>query len=170
MTGILNLIIGSLGSRYTIIQTFTATQDWTPPAGVTEVEYLVVGGGGGGIAGGGGAGGYRTGTGLSVTAGQTYTVTLGAGGGNTSNGSNSLFSTITSNGGGGGAQGAPGTAAGQTIRIDTARGFIGIITDVSGGLGVTSSFSADLLRNIGGGGTTGNSGVGIGTTFLSIVA
>ena len=48
MTGILNLIIGSLGQRYTIIQTFTATQDWTCPAGVTEVDYLVVAGGGGG--------------------------------------------------------------------------------------------------------------------------
>ena len=82
MTGILNLIIGSLGSRYTIIQTFTATQDWTCPTGVTSVDYLIVGGGGGGSgasSGGGGAGGFRTGTGLAVTAGQTYTVTIGGG-------------------------------------------------------------------------------------------
>jgi hypothetical protein len=65
---------------------------------------------------------------------------------------------------------APGTAAGQRLTIDIGRGFIGVITDVSGALGVTSTLTADLLRNIGGGGTTGNSGVGIGTTVLSIVA
>jgi hypothetical protein len=49
---------------------------------VTQVDYLIVGGGGGGGStyGGGGAGGFRTGTGLSVTAGTTYTITVGAGG------------------------------------------------------------------------------------------
>ena len=80
------------------------------------VEYLVVAGGGGGgassqrLAGGGGAGGYRTASGLAVTAGSPITVTVGAGGaGGTlsnssltfgNNGSNSVFSTITSTGGG----------------------------------------------------------------------
>jgi len=66
MTGILALLLGSGGARYTIIQTFTATQDWTCPAGVTEVEYLIVAGGGGGggqnsggQCGGGGAGGFE---------------------------------------------------------------------------------------------------------------
>ena len=49
------------------------------------VEYLVIAGGGGtptgsGITGGGGAGGYRTATGLSVTAGSAITVTVGGGG------------------------------------------------------------------------------------------
>ena len=65
MTGILNLLIGSLGSKFTIIQTFTATQDWTCPTGVTQIDYLIVGGGGGGggapaayIGGGGGGGGW----------------------------------------------------------------------------------------------------------------
>ena len=45
---------------YTVVQTFTATSTWRCPAGVTEVEYLVVAGGGSGgrdIGGGGGAGG-----------------------------------------------------------------------------------------------------------------
>jgi hypothetical protein len=52
-----------------------------------SADYLVVagGGGGGGFAGGGGgAGGYRTsfpgGTKLSLTAGTSYPVTVGAGG------------------------------------------------------------------------------------------
>jgi hypothetical protein len=77
------------GLGKTVIQTFTASGTWTCPTGVTEVEYLVVGAGGGGGCnggGGGGAGAYRTATGFSVTAGTTYTVTVGAGGatGNTS--------------------------------------------------------------------------------------
>jgi hypothetical protein len=52
--------------------------------------------------GGGGAGGYRTASGFSVTAGTTYTVTVGAGGAGTatlstqgSSGQNSVFSSIT---------------------------------------------------------------------------
>ena len=64
MTGILSMLIGQTfagggGGGYTVIQTFTATSTWTCPAGVTEVEYLVVAGGGSGGAqnygGGGGA-------------------------------------------------------------------------------------------------------------------
>ena len=94
--------------------TSTGTTSWTAPAGVTSVEYLVVGGGGGGggvVGGGGGAGDFKTGT-LSVTPGSSYTVTVGAGGsggvgnGNGSDGSSSVFSTITSTGGGGGAYNA----------------------------------------------------------------
>ena len=88
MTGILALLLGSGAARYTIIQTFTETQNWTCPTGVTQVDYLIVAGGGGGSAAGnsgvtgsgGGAGGFRTGTGLSVTAGTNYTITVGGGG------------------------------------------------------------------------------------------
>lgn len=106
----------------------------------TSVEYLVVAGGAGGGygrsvnvfdsklgydvnvmvgGGGGGAGGYRTATGLAVSAGTNYTVTVGAGGSSNSgdlasdrNGSNSVFSSITSTGGGGGGgYGGGGNAA-----------------------------------------------------------
>jgi hypothetical protein len=83
MTGILNALLGFLkpaGGPFTVIQTFTSSTSWIAPEGVTEVEYLVVAGGGGGgdvvwrgKPGGGGAGGFRTGTGLAVTAGTTYT-------------------------------------------------------------------------------------------------
>lgn len=98
------------------------------------VNYLVIAGGGGGGSsynsgsGGGGAGGYRTTVGtsgggasaetsLSLIQGVNYTVTVGAGGNGTpapgptgaqsngSNGSNSVFGSITSTGGGGGAGG-----------------------------------------------------------------
>ena len=98
------------------------------------VDYLVVAGGGGGgkdYGGAGGAGGFRsfssapgTGSPLNAPAGLTVTatgfpITVGAGSalspaGNTRtpNGSNSIFSSITSAGGGGGAgPGAPGQGA-----------------------------------------------------------
>jgi hypothetical protein len=87
MSGILGLVLGNFapaaGGGVTVIQSFTGTGEWVCPTGVTQVEYLIVGGGGGSgsqYGGGGGAGGFRTGTGLSVTAGDTYTVTVGAGG------------------------------------------------------------------------------------------
>jgi hypothetical protein len=55
------------------------------------------------------------------------------------------------------------------LKIDLSRGFVGVITDGSNGVGVISSFSSQfgdvLLRNVGGAGTTGS--VGIGTTTLT---
>jgi len=91
----------------------------TPAGGSDKVDYLVVAGGGGGgkaYAGGGGAGGYRTtfpspgcNAGSFPISATTFPITVGAGGaGSTSpgcagiQGSNSIFSTITSAGGGGG--------------------------------------------------------------------
>ena len=100
---------------------FRSSGTFTPVTALS-CDYLVVAGGGGGnsYGGGGGAGGLRstvTATGgggslesrLSLAANTNYTVTIGAGGsaGNTGspwtsfNGSNSVFSTITSTGGGG---------------------------------------------------------------------
>jgi len=112
MSGIMSLLLGQVVSAaaYTEYKIFTASGSWVCPTGVTQVEYLVVAGGGGGCSGGGGAGGFRTGTGLSVTAGTNYTVTVGGGGAagkhddgtsRGTDGSNSVFSTITSAGGGG---------------------------------------------------------------------
>jgi hypothetical protein len=90
-----------------------ATDSITVP-NLMEVEYLVVAGGagaggasdnGGTPGGGGGAGGFRTST-LGLELSTNYTVTVGAGGSAGSritsgvNGSNSVFSTITSTGGG----------------------------------------------------------------------
>jgi hypothetical protein len=103
-------------SGYSVVQfTTVGTSSWTVPAGVTSVEYLVVGGGGGGgyqQGGGGGGGGLLTGN-LSVTQGSSISVTVGAGGtgGNSSsmaggNGGASSFSTISVTGGGGGGSNA----------------------------------------------------------------
>ena len=58
------------------------------------------------------------------------------------------------------------------LSIDISRGFVGVITDGSNGVGVISSFTSQfgdvLLRNVAGAGTT--SGVGIGTTTLTVTA
>ena len=113
-----------------------ATKGWVPSkpgslesaADPLVVDYLVIAGGGSGAAlgGGGGAGGYRnsynneqSGGGASSESALTnlslstnYTVTVGAGGAatadgtytsNGNNGANSVFASITSIGGGGGA-------------------------------------------------------------------
>ena len=80
-----------------------------------SISYLVVAGGGGAGYAGGGAGGLLTGS-QTLNAGTGYTITIGGGGagvqgGNTpgSNGSNSVFSTVTAKGGG---AGGVGTSAG----------------------------------------------------------
>jgi hypothetical protein len=56
------------------------------------------------------------------------------------------------------------------LSIDLSRGFVGVITDGSNGVGVISSFTSQfgdvLLRNVAGAGTT--SGVGLGTTTLTV--
>jgi hypothetical protein len=123
--------------------TFTVTNAGAP-AGSTTVDYLVVAGGGGGGgdanstgSGGGGAGGYReskatgapwtasplaSSTSLPVSV-QGYPITVGGGGPGTSpntgvpggDGTNSVFSTITSTGGGGGSgiNGGSGNSGGS---------------------------------------------------------
>lgn len=119
-----------------------------------SVEYLVVAGGGGGGGGsvtggytgggGGGAGGLRTGN-VSVNVGTSLTVTVGGGGsaggtnGFGSNGTSSVFGTITSVGGGGGGHGG-----GAWIGGTGAYGF-------SGGSGGGSGYRATFA----GAGTTG---------------
>ena len=107
--------------------TFLSSGTFTPTQSLTADYLVVAGGAGGGFAlgaGGGGAGGLRctvgaTGGGgslesaLSLTA-TAYTVTIGAGGGNNANGSNSVFSTITSTGGGTGGSATSGLDSGTS--------------------------------------------------------
>ena len=101
------------------VHIFNSSGNFVVSVSDAGVEYLVIAGGGGAGAdgsGGGGAGGYLTAAGLSVT-NQTYAVTVGAGGANSSgntaaSGSNSVFSTITSTGGGSGGGTTGGTGTG----------------------------------------------------------
>jgi hypothetical protein len=148
------------------IHTFTTSQNFSLIGNSTNCDYLVVAGGGGGSTGGGGAGGLRstvgtTGGGASIESAlslnaQSYTVTIGAGGTSTGsgtiggNGSNSVFSSITSTGGGGGGPfpgaGASGGSGGGGGRI------FGGSCSLSGGAGTSSQgFN-------GGAGTCGSNG------------
>ena len=112
--GNISYVNSKIVHQFTSSGTFTITD-----SSLTSVDYLVVAGGGGGgsnAAGGGGAGGFRTGTSFPVNPSPgSYSITVGSGGGGNriyspgrltvargSNGSNSVFSTITSAGGGGG--------------------------------------------------------------------
>lgn len=117
--------VGLDGQGFTVVvYDSVGNHSFTPPAGITSVDYLVIAGGGGGGAwygGGGGAGGMRTGT-LAVTPGVPVAITVGDGGagapGGTdnssgSNGQNSSIGAIVSTGGGGGGTGANGDNAGQ---------------------------------------------------------
>ena len=70
--------LSTLRGYSTVVQIFNSTSTWVCPAGVTSVEYLCVAGGGSGgrgRGGGGGAGGFRTGSGLAVVPGTSYTIT-----------------------------------------------------------------------------------------------
>lgn len=108
------------------------------PINVKPVEFLLVGGGGGAggngyisayVGGGGGAGEMIEAKNFMVTNGQTFTITIGAGGiGGTAgfqnpnasivpgtpgtNGNESLFGNISAGGGGGGGGGGPATTDG----------------------------------------------------------
>ena len=149
------------------------TLSWTPPTGVTSVEYLVIGGGGGGggdgntVGGaGGGAGGYRTATGFGVSGSVPITVGYGgnAGSGASSytdggNGSISVFSTIIALGGGGGSgnQGRVGKdgGSGGGGQYGAAGGSAVAGQGYAGGLGSTMYPTA---RGSGGGGGSGSPG------------
>ena len=177
------------------------------PSGSTKVDYLVIAGGGAGggmyIAGGGGAGGFReshsapvsgpytasplaSATSLPVGA-QTYPVTVGAGGtGNnqsgatdSTSGSNSVFSTITSAGGGYGKQhqqnpaipgtGGPGGSGGganggnpyhPALPPSGAAGGTGNTPPVSPSQGNNGGTGSNAPPNHGGGGGGGATAVG----------
>ncbi len=62
---------------------------------------------------------------------------------------------------------SPSTGIGTVLRIATGNGVVGTITDFSGGAAVNKVING-LVKNIAGAGTT--SGVGIGTTTLTIKA
>ena len=140
-TGADEVILRDIGGETYVIHKYTSAGvggAFTPPGGVTGVEYLIVGGGGGGGwrggdnggGGGGGAGGLLTNVGddlLAVSAGSSYSVVVGAGGlpvdeDNGLNGGDSSIFGLTAIGGGGGARfsndgnsgGSGGGVAGRT--------------------------------------------------------
>lgn len=166
-----NCAITTVGSD-TVLTFAAGNGTFTPPAGVTQVEYLVVagGGGGGGLpangnfggAGGGGAGGYRVAVGFPVTPLQVYNVVVGIGGaggvGNVSlggNGGDSSFDAIVATGGGGGATGGVSNT-GQ----NGGSGGGGRIGGNPGGTGVAGQGNDGGAGNNAGGGGGGAGGAG----------
>ena len=162
------------------------------------VDYLVIAGGGGagGFAGGGGAGGYRTSVGtsgggaaaetaLTLEAGTSYTVTVGAGGtgsnttdgGITTNGEDSVFATVTSAGGGHSefnTNGALGGSGGGTNLVGrtggsgtTDQGFAGGNAGDNGGSGGGGAGGAGA-NSTNGNGVAGGIGVSSSITGSSI--
>lgn len=160
------------GGPYT--QTFNATSTWQAPSGVLTVKAECWGGGGAGgmgtgnpAEGGGGAGGsYARKDAYPVTAGNTYTVTVGAAtGANTTtsllNGNDSWFDNNTT---GILAKGGAGGVAATTNSSNGAGGTgssTGCIGDTSfaGGSGATGVFSSSLAGGAGGG-SAGDAGAG----------
>jgi len=152
---------------------------WTIPAGVSTIDYLVVGGGGGGGAGtdnahgggGGGGGGVLTGSIASLSG--IVSIGVGDGGaagtwvGNTNNpsgnGGDSFLADVRAKGGGGGGSyrtlaqvggsgggGAPSDVSGRRT------GAVG--TDDQGTKGGNALGTSSTLANAGGGGGSGTAG------------
>ena len=197
------------------IHTFNSSSNFvvSSTSGVSDnnlVSYLVVAGGGGGgwdRAGGGGAGGFReaessvdsytqsplaTSTGITVSS-QTYPISVGAGGsGGTDgpqkqgvDGSNSVFSTITSTGGGGGGAAPSGQAgrnggsgggtsgpstspgSGNTPPVSPPQGNNGGSAPAPGGNDHGGGGGGATAAGTPGTGTTGGAGGAGGTTSIS---
>lgn len=157
---------------------------FTPPAGVTNIEYLVVAGGGGGgyaqaagrSAGGGGAGGLRAGT-IAVTQ-QSYAVAVGGGGlagtSGTPHGGNggaaSIGALVSTVGGGGGGNGA-GAAANAGNVGGSGGGGSSYSTPGAGGAGTAgegNNGGAGDSDNEGGGGGGASAAGGVGDTTTNI--
>ncbi|MDN3723969.1 T9SS type A sorting domain-containing protein [Aequorivita sp. SDUM287046] len=136
-------------------QEFTASGDFTVPAGITSITIEVIGGGGGGGnngSGGGGGGGYAMGT-FTVAPSDVISVTIGAGGeSNTAGETTSVGAFIEATGGGPGTWvphpdlgggGAGGVGSGGTINYSGGAGGGGYWTYFGGGGGGAAGSDGD---------------------------
>jgi len=136
------------------------------------ISYLIVAGGGGGgsyYAGGGGAGGMLSGN--LTTASLSFSATVGGGGGWNSNGSNSIFNSITAIGGG---KGGDATSGGYTWGIGGTGGSGGGSSGKRGGGSNTTGGQGTAGQGNNGGygvssgfGDTGGAGGGAGAAGTS---
>jgi hypothetical protein len=148
-----------------------ASGTFTVPAGVTSltVQSWGTGGSGGGVTaslssrgGGGGGGGAYNAAILSVSPGQTYTVTIGAlgatGTGNGGAGGATIFTgvggTVTANGGSGGVSNNGAGGAGGVGNFNGGSGGTGNASNGAGGGGAAGSNAN------GGNGATASAGIG----------
>lgn len=176
---------------------FTSSGSWIVPANVTQIRCRAIGGGGGGASAsvgtsgtpgsGGGSGGIVIDQMLSVTAGHTLTVTIGAGGSGGTGVSgyggyggatllNDGATTLISADGGG--RGAPGTTGGGAYGGQAVAGTWGIWAAGSpgdggkgGGIGfVSGDVFLVVVGGAGGGACTGTNGGGGGGAQQSSAA
>lgn len=166
-----------------------STQGWEiysafsiPKPLIYSASYLLVAGGAGapisGVAnlGGGGAGGVLSGT-LSLLAGTTYIVIVGAGGSSSSNGSNSSFTSLATTALGGGAGGSPGSSGGSGGGGGTSNTAAGAGTAGQGNNGGAGRGASPFSTGGGGGAgavganasasSGGNGGIGITSTLIT---
>lgn len=179
------------GDGKTVVQ-FTAGSDtWTVPAGVTDLELLVVGGGGSSanpdnFSSGAGAGGYYFTSSYAVTPGAGLTLTVADGGvGASGTGGSSIFGQVIAYGGQGGGsynnggnQGGysldngftivPGNAGGKSafngnFASGGGAGAVGVVGNgQAGGIGLSNSITGTLSYYAGGGGATNGGAGGLG--------
>jgi hypothetical protein len=145
-----------------VTETFTSSVTWTAPAGVSSIQTEVWGAGGSGgksgggtnVGTGGGGGGYAKKNVISVTPGNTYTVTVGTGGnppssGNGNGGGASWFidpSVVNATGGGGGRASSSGWTPGGAAGTGTAGDVLN-----SGSPGEDGNYPSPDRRSTGGG-------------------
>lgn len=173
----------------TVIAQFESqgTYTWVPPGGVSAASTELWGSGGGAdqnFTGGGGGGEYAAETTNTVISGDSYTVTIGAGGtGNITGGSggSSSFSgtsatTVTAHGGTGStgnAGGAGGTGSSNSVHFNGGAGGTGSSSAAAGGGGGSATASGAGSNgtahssNNGGAGGAGAGGGGGGSGALS---
>jgi len=153
-----------LGQAKTLAQSavslVTASGAWVVPANVSHITVMGVGGGGGGGGGGrgyngdgddpgggggggGGSGGASFATVLAVTAGQTVTIGIGAGGAGGAGGTSTV--------------GAAGASGGSTTVT-----YAGVTVTAIGGAGGAGGAGGDPLGNVGGAGAASVYGSGAG--------
>ena len=165
--------VDSLTVGFKNMVSFTSSTTFNVPAAITNIKYLVIGSGGGGsgaaggnTGSGGGGGGSAIGY-ITVTPGQTLTITVanagtaGASGGNgTGGGAASLvgtgFTSISCNGGGGGLSGGGDGGLGGTASNGNLN-----IGGINGGFGM--QFNPMVPGNV------GACGIGGGTVYPSTI-
>lgn len=118
------------------------------------IDIFCVGGGGGGDASGGCGGRTTTAKAKTVTAGTSYTVTVGAGGSAGNSGGNSSFGSLASAAGGGGPGGAGGSGGGGSGLYITSSNKANGGNGGSDGSNGTNGYGTDGFRNGSGQGST----------------
>jgi hypothetical protein len=170
------VLVATAGKVAAVTDTFNASGTWVAPAGVTSVIVEAWGGGGGGhdgsnagdYGGGGGGGGAYASSVVTVTPGNSYAITIGAGGANGTPGNNggatSFDGSTVVAAGGRGAGSTTGGGTGGTIAASTGTiRFAGC----NGGNGATNTAGTGEAGGGGGGsptaaGSCSNGGNGAG--------